>query len=143
MDLEVHVHEEQQRFQARSSRVLETNVPASVSPSYLELGISAGSSAPRAGSIRRRPPKYGGGGLDVDHAIILEEEADRSPLAAAQTTIAAAASAPPRSSSGGTEEQRPGVLPAIYRGEVRTWPALDEPAGSDWRRAHDDGGARR
>ena len=93
---------------------------------------SAASSAPRAGSIRARPRPYGGGGLDVDHTIILEEEVDRFGL-----------SLPPYYDSGGrlgsatilvwgTEEQKQAFLPPIYRGEVRTWQLLTEPgAGSD------------
>ena len=78
------------------------------------------------------PARYGGGGLDVDHAIILEEEVDRFDL-----------SLPPYYDRGGrlgsasilvwgTEEQRQAFLPPIYRGEVRTWQLLTEPgAGSD------------
>ena len=84
------------------------------------------------GCIRARPRQYAGGGLDVDHTIILEEEVDRVGL-----------SLPPYYDSGGrlgaatilvwgTEEQRQAFLPPIYRGEVRTWQLLTEPgAGSD------------
>jgi len=75
---------------------------------------------------------YGGGGLDVDHAIILEEEIDRFDL-----------TLPPYYDSGGrlgaasilvwgTEEQKRAFLPPIYTGAVRTWQLLTEPsAGSD------------
>jgi alkylation response protein AidB-like acyl-CoA dehydrogenase len=78
------------------------------------------------------PKEYGGGGLDVDRAIILEEEADRFDL-----------TLPPYYDSGGrlgsasilvwgSEEQKRELLPPIYKGEVRTWQLLSEPgAGSD------------
>ena len=77
-------------------------------------------------------PEYGGGGLDVDHAVVLEEEAE-----AAGLTI------PPFYDSGGrlggasivvwgSEEQKKFFLPPIFTGEVRTWQLLSEPeAGSD------------
>ena len=78
------------------------------------------------------PVEYGGGGLDVDHAIIIEEEMDQRGL-----------SLPPYYDSGGrlggatalvwgTEEQKQHFLPPIFKGLVRTWQLLSEPeAGSD------------
>ena len=78
------------------------------------------------------PEEYGGGGLSLDHAVVIEEEVDSYGL-----TI------PPYYDSGGrlggasimvwgTEEQKQTFLPPIFRGEVRTWQLLTEPeAGSD------------
>jgi alkylation response protein AidB-like acyl-CoA dehydrogenase len=78
------------------------------------------------------PAAYGGGGLDFDSVIVLEEESHRLGIGL-----------PPYYDSGGrlgsasihvwgTEEQRQAFLPPIYRGEVRTWQLLTEPsAGSD------------
>ena len=78
------------------------------------------------------PTQYGGGGLSIDHAIIIEEE-----LGSAGLTL------PPYYDSGGqlggasilvwgSEEQKAHFLPPIFRGEVRTWQLLTEPeAGSD------------
>ena len=78
------------------------------------------------------PVEYGGGGLDVDHAVVIEEEVDAYGL-----------TVPPYYDSGGrlggasimvwgTEEQKQAFLPQIFRGEVRTWQLLTEPdAGSD------------
>lgn len=78
------------------------------------------------------PVEYGGGGLSMDHAIILEEEMERHGL-----------TLPPYYDSGGrlggasilvwgSEEQKDRFLPPIFRGEVRTWQLLTEPgAGSD------------
>ncbi len=78
------------------------------------------------------PEEYGGGGLSLDHAVVIEEEVDSYSL-----TI------PPYYDSGGrlggasimvwgTDEQKGTFLPPIFRGEVRTWQLLTEPeAGSD------------
>ncbi len=78
------------------------------------------------------PTEYGGGGLSIDHAIVIEEELDEYDL-----------SLPPYYDSGGrlggasvlvwgSEEQKDFFLPPIFTGEVRTWQLLTEPgAGSD------------
>ena len=78
------------------------------------------------------PTEYGGGGLSLDHAVVLEEEIDTYGL-----------TLPPYYDSGGrlggatilvwgTAEQKRYFLPPIFRGEVRTWQLLSEPeAGSD------------
>ena len=78
------------------------------------------------------PTQYGGGGLTIDHAIIIEEELARAGL-----------SLPPYYDTGGqlggasilvwgSEGQKAHFLPPIFKGEVRTWQLLTEPeAGSD------------
>ncbi len=78
------------------------------------------------------PTEYGGGGLSLDHAVIIEEEIDSYGL-----------TLPPYYDSGGKlggasilvwgdEEQKRFFLPQIFKGEVRTWQLLSEPeAGSD------------
>ena len=78
------------------------------------------------------PAEYGGGGLDVDSAVVIEEEIDSFGL-----------TLPPYYDSGGrlggnsilvwgSEEQKQSFLPPIFTGRVRTWQLLSEPeAGSD------------
>lgn len=78
------------------------------------------------------PPKYGGGGLDLDSSMVIVEELTEYGLGL-----------PPYYDSGGvlgsaailewaTEEQKARLLPPIFRGEQRTWQLLTEPsAGSD------------
>ena len=78
------------------------------------------------------PAGYGGGGLDVDSAVVIEEEIDSFGL-----------TLPPYYDSGGrlggnsilvwgSEEQKQSFLPPIFTGRVRTWQLLSEPeAGSD------------
>jgi alkylation response protein AidB-like acyl-CoA dehydrogenase len=142
MDFEVTYTEEQQGFRREVRAWLEANVPADItrplasgedsSPRYLRLRAFGRQLGAKGWLYSRAPLQYGGGGLDVDHAIILEEEVDRFDL-----------SLPPYYDSGGrlgsatvlvwgTEEQKQAFLPPIYRGEVRTWQLLTEPgAGSD------------
>jgi alkylation response protein AidB-like acyl-CoA dehydrogenase len=142
MDFEVTYSEAQQRFRREVRAWLEGNVPPGItrvptSPAdslarYRELRTLGRALGDKGGLYARAPAQYGGGGLDVDHTIILEEEADRVGLAL-----------PPYYDSGGrlgsatilvwgTEAQKQALLPPIYRGEVRTWQLLTEPgAGSD------------
>jgi alkylation response protein AidB-like acyl-CoA dehydrogenase len=78
------------------------------------------------------PAEYGGGGMALGMAMIIEEELDRYHLAT-----------PPYYDTGGrlgsasilvwgTDEQKSHFLPRILRGEIRTWQLLSEPeSGSD------------
>ena len=78
------------------------------------------------------PAQYGGGGLSVDHAIVIAEELDRYDLPF-----------PPVYDSGGrlggasiliwgTEDQKQRMLPRTLTGEAITWQLLTGPeAGSD------------
>ena len=142
MDFESQYTPEQEEFRRELRAWLEENLPSDlVDPadpadlSYEEyqkrrkLGRKLGDNGwlwPTA------PTEYGGGGLTVDHAIIIEEELDRHGLVL-----------PPYYDSGGriggatimvwgTEEQKRHFLPPIFKGLVRTWQLLSEPeAGSD------------
>jgi alkylation response protein AidB-like acyl-CoA dehydrogenase len=142
MDFEVTYTEEQQAFRREVRAWLDANVapgltriPASPEDSlarYRQLRALGRRLGDRGWLYPRAPAQYGGGGLDVDRCIILEEEVDRVGL-----------SLPPYYDSGGrlgsatilvwgTEAQKQAMLPPIYRGEVRTWQLLTEPgAGSD------------
>src|SRR5262245_12680752 len=90
MDFEVRYTEEQQRFRAEVRAWMEANVPPDLSlrpksaeenyQQYMqrrELGRKLGE---KGWLYPLAPTQYGGGGLDVDHTIILEEEADRLDL---------------------------------------------------------------
>src|SRR5262249_24237099 len=137
MDFEVTYTEEQQRFRHDVRAWLDANVtpgptwiPVSDDDSrrrYHELRAFSRKLGSRGWLYPRAPQAYGGGGLDVDRTIILEEEVDRVGLAL-----------PPYYDSGGklgsatilvwgTEAQKQAFLPPIFRGEVRTWPMLTEP----------------
>ena len=77
------------------------------------------------------PAKYGGGGLDKDHALVLEEEMRahgcRSPLVGMGISMLG-----PVLLEYGTEAQREEHMPAIIKGEIRWCQGYSEPgAGSD------------
>ncbi len=142
MDFEVTYSEEQQRFRQEVRAWLAEHVPPGAARTtvsaednyrrYLDLRELGRALGAKGWLFPRAPVTYGGGGLDLDHAVILEEEVDRLDL-----------SLPPYYDSGGrlgaasilvwgTEEQKRAFLPPIYRGLVRTWQLLSEPgAGSD------------
>src|SRR5213083_1137256 len=91
MDFEVTYTEEQQRFRHEVRAWLDANV----APGLTRIPVSDDDSRRRYHELRafgrklgargwlypRAPQAYGGGGLDVDHTIILEEEVDRVGLA--------------------------------------------------------------
>ena len=142
MDFEPTYTSEQEEFRREVSAWLKEHVPGGMEhpadPADLtwdqyqlrrELGRKLGDKGwlwPTA------PAEYGGGGLDVDSAVVIEEEIDSFGL-----------TLPPYYDSGGrlggnsilvwgTEEQKQSFLPPIFTGRVRTWQLLSEPeAGSD------------
>lgn len=142
MDFEVTYTEEQQRFREEVRAWFEANVPAGITrtPSTAaesdenyrqrrELGLKLGA---KGWLFPMAPKEYNGGGLDVDHAIILEEEADRFDLSLPPFYDSGATLGAPTILVWGTEEQKRTFLPPIHKGEVRVWQLLSEPsAGSD------------
>ena len=142
MDFEPRYSEEQQQFRTEVREWLEEHVPEDLANpadsaktsyedylKYRGLGRKLGD---RGWLWATAPTQYGGGGLSIDHAIVIEEELDRHDL-----------SVPPYYDSGGrlggasilvwgSDEQKDHFLPPIFTGEVRTWQLLTEPgAGSD------------
>ena len=142
MEFELKYNEAQEQFRDEVRTWLAANVPDGITARprsfeeshaiYLqrrELGRKLGAKGWLYPSGEKQ---YGGGGLDLDRIIVLEEETARLGLGL-----------PPYYDSGGkmgsasirvwgTEEQKQRFLPPIYRGEVRSWQLLTEPsAGSD------------
>lgn len=142
MDFEVTYSEEQQRFRNEVRDWFEANVPPGINDrprtaeeswqNYQlrrELGRKLGE---KGWNYPLAPKQYGGGGLGVDHAIILEEEADRLELSLPPYYDSGGRLGAPSILVWGTDEQKETFLPPIYKGEVRTWQLLTEPgAGSD------------
>ena len=142
MDFEPTYTEEQEKFRGEVQEWFRQNMPSGIThpadPVELtneqyqkrrDLGRKLGAKGwlwPTA------PVEFGGGGLSLDHSVILEEEIDSYGL-----------TLPPYYDSGGrlggasilvwgTEEQKQFFLPKIFKGEIRTWQLLTEPeAGSD------------
>ncbi|MCI0795077.1 MAG: acyl-CoA dehydrogenase family protein [Chloroflexi bacterium] len=142
MDFEPSYTKEQEEFRSEVQEWLVQNVPEGIEhppdSSHLneeqyqkrrELGRRLGA---KGWLWATAPQEYGGGGLSLDHSVVIEEEIDRIGL-----------TNPPYYDSGGrlggasilvwgTDEQKQEFLPKIFRGEVRTWQLLTEPeAGSD------------
>jgi alkylation response protein AidB-like acyl-CoA dehydrogenase len=141
MDFHVTYSESQQHFRAEVARWLAEVVPDALlssnehfeSRDAYELRRDLGRSLGRRGWLYpMAPTEYGGGGLDLDSALVLAEELRRLGLGL-----------PPYYDSGGVlgsasilhwgnDEQKAELLPPIYSGEQRTWQLLTEPsAGSD------------
>ena len=142
MDFEPSYTEEQEIFRSEVRAWLEENVPPGITNPPDGADLTAEQYQKRRDFGRRLgtegwlwptgPVEFGGGGLLLDHSVILEEEIDSYGL-----------SLPPYYDSGGTlggasilvwgtEEQKQFFLPKMFKGEIRTWQLLTEPeAGSD------------
>lgn len=142
VDFGVTYTPEQERFRSEVSSWLAGHVPPGInkrarsdeeSAEVYRLRRELGRELGKKGWLYpAAPAEYGGGGLSAGSVVILEEEARRYGIGL-----------PPYYDSGGvlgsasirvwgTDEQKGYFLPAIYRGEVRTWQLLTEPtAGSD------------
>ena len=142
MDFEPTYTPEQEEFRQEVREWLKENVSPDISHPPDSINITEEQYQLRRALGRKlgekgwlwatAPEEYGGGGLALDHAVVIEEEVDSYGL-----------TVPPYYDSGGrlggasimvwgTEEQKQTFLPPIFRGEVRTWQLLTEPeAGSD------------
>ncbi len=142
MDFEPRYTPEQQEFRREVKGWLAENLPDGLEypadsmdlsyEGYLKLRDIGRMLGSKGWLWPTAPTEYGGGGLSIDHAIVIEEELDSYDL-----------SLPPYYDSGGrlggasvlvwgSEEQKDRFLPPIFKGEVRTWQLLTEPgAGSD------------
>ena len=142
MDFEPTYTPEQEEFRQEVREWLKENVSPDISHPPDSINITEEQYQLRRALGRKlgekgwlwatAPEEYGGGGLALDHAVVIEEEVDSYGL-----------TVPPYYDSGGrlggasimvwgTEDQKQTFLPPIFRGEVRTWQLLTEPeAGSD------------
>jgi alkylation response protein AidB-like acyl-CoA dehydrogenase len=142
MDFEPTYTQEQEEFRQEVREWLKDNVSSDITHPPDSINITEEQYQLRRALGRKlgekgwlwatAPEEYGGGGLSLDHAVVIEEEVDSYGL-----------TVPPYYDSGGrlggasimvwgTEEQKQAFLPPIFRGEVRTWQLLTEPeAGSD------------
>ena len=125
MDFEVAYTPLQQRFRDEVRAFLEANVPAILRTTHARDGDAyqeylaqrelGGKLGARGWLYPTAPKEYGGGGLTVDEAIILNEEMDRFNM-----------TLPPYSDSATL------AAPTIQVWGTRTWQLLTEPgAGSD------------
>lgn len=141
MEFELAYTPEQEAFRSEVREWLRGNVPAGISISprdeehpreewdlRRELGRRLGH---RGWLWPTMPKEYGGGGLTMDHAIILHEELDRVGLRLFPYHDSASLAAP-SILVWGNEEQKNRFLPQMFRGDVVTFQCLTEPeVGSD------------
>jgi 3-oxocholest-4-en-26-oyl-CoA dehydrogenase alpha subunit len=142
MDFEVRYTEAQQQFRSEVVVWLDENIPEALLKNdegfhvsyetYVDQRAFGRLLGARGWLFPTSPVQYGGGGLDLDSALVIMEELGKRGL-----------SLPPYYDSGGvlgsvailvwgSEEQKAALLPPIYKGEQRTWQLLTEPeAGSD------------
>ena len=142
MDFEPRYTQEQEEFRQQVRAWLKENVPQGIEHPADAIDLTEEQYQLRRDLGRKlgargwlwptAPTEFGGGGLDVDRAVVIEEEIDSYGL-----------TNPPYYDSGGrlggasilvwgTQEQKQAFLPPIFTGEVRTWQLLSEPeAGSD------------
>ena len=142
MDFEPRYTPEQEEFRQEVRGWLKGNVPDGIFHPPDSADVAAEQYEKRRELGRRlgskgwlwatAPTEYGGGGLSLDHSVVIDEEVDAVGL-----------TVPPYYDSGGrlggasimvwgSDEQKEKFLPPIFKGEVRTWQLLTEPeAGSD------------
>jgi alkylation response protein AidB-like acyl-CoA dehydrogenase len=142
MDFEPRYTQEQEEFRQQVRAWLKENVPQGIEHPADAIDLTEEQYQLRRDLGRKlgargwlwptAPTEFGGGGLDVDRAVVIEEEIDSYGL-----------TNPPYYDSGGrlggasilvwgTQEQKQVFLPSIFTGGVRTWQLLSEPeAGSD------------
>ena len=142
MDFEPRYTAEQQTFREEVRGWLTENVPPDLAQpadaadttydEYLEYRVLGRRLGGKGWLWPTAPAEFGGGGLSIDDAIVIEEELDEYDL-----------TVPPYYDSGGRlggasilvwgdDEQKQRFLPPIFTGDVRTWQLLTEPsAGSD------------
>ena len=143
MNFEMEYAPEQQRFRKEVQDFLKENVPQGLMTTgareaisfeqyrmQRELGRKLGA---RGWLYPTDPPEYGGGGMSMAEAIILEAEAHELGLTLPPYYDLGGEMAAPSILAYGTEEQKRQFLPPIFTGQVRTWHLVAEPdTGSDW-----------
>jgi alkylation response protein AidB-like acyl-CoA dehydrogenase len=141
MDFSLDYTKEEEQFAKEVREWLEENVPKDLVNIRDAQKMSAEQFQKRREFARKLgkkgwlypsyPREYGGGGLDIGHSFVLNQElAEKSlalPIVMDWTTLAA-----PAVLACGTEEQKKRFLPPMLRGEALTWQLMTEPeAGTD------------
>ena len=141
MDFSLEYADEEEQFAKEVREWLEENVPKDLVNIRDAQKMSAEQFHKRREFARKLgkkgwlypsfPREYGGGGLDMGHSSVINQElAEKSlalPIVMDWTTLAA-----PAILACGTEEQKKRFLPPMLRGEALTWQLMTEPeAGTD------------
>ena len=141
MDFEMHYTAEQETFRGEVSTWLEENLPKV--PARPDMNLLTDEELAKGRAFRRKlgergwyaptwPTEYGGGGLSVEHAIIIAEELNRLKEVTPAVYDVGLSLASPALAVWGTEEQKQRWLRPILTGESVSWQLFSEPgAGSD------------
>lgn len=142
MDFEIRETPENQEFRRRVSAWLDQNIPDDY-PFHADPRDYTYSDFLKTREFGRKlgtkgwlwptaPKEYGGGGLDIEHGIVIEDELSRRDLSNPPYYDPGARYGAPVLMVWGTEEQKKKWLPHIFTGEVVGWQLFTEPgAGSD------------
>ncbi len=141
MDFELHYTEEQEEFAREVRAWIDANIPQIDPPEDL-LNMTH-DMFKQAREFRHKlgekgwlaptyPSEYGGGGLDVAHAVVIAQELAREHLIFRMLADRGVDLFAPAILVWGTEEQKKRFIPPIIKGEIITWQGFTEPeAGSD------------
>jgi alkylation response protein AidB-like acyl-CoA dehydrogenase len=136
MDFEVSFSSELEAFRKEVNAWLDANAPALVQSSD-PRDVTPDDNEKRD-SFRRAlghqgwlyptsDPRYGGGGLSVDHAVVITQELDRRGVLVGADLGARTAVAGMQKY--GSEEQKNHWLPLFMKGDADSWQFLTEPQG--------------
>ena len=142
MDFALEYTREQEEFAKEVRAWLDVNLPEGLATPADPAKLSYEQYQKRRGLGRRLgekgwlaptfPKDYGGGGLTMEHAIVIEKELAEHGIALPPYYEPGIRLAAPAVSVWGSEEQKKRLLSPILRGEVVTWQLFTEPgAGSD------------
>ncbi len=139
MDFELHDTPEMAAFREELRETLSRMIPKElvvspyeedVNPEQIAMRRQVGRELGARGWLRPMWPKeYGGGGLTIDQAIVIEQEIDRYEIANPPYDDSGAGLGGPAVMVWANEEQKKAFLPRMARGEVATWQLLTEPHG--------------
>jgi len=137
MDFELHDTPEMAAFRKEVKETFRQIIPKElvvspydedVTPEQTELRRKIGKELGARGWLRPLWPKQYGGGLTIDHAIVLEQEIDEYEITIPPYSDSASLGGP-AIIVWGSEEQKQAFVTRMAKGEVATWQLLTEPHG--------------
>jgi len=139
MDFELHDTAEMAAFRKEVKETFSQIIPKELTVSPYDEDVT-----PEQEQIRRKiglelgsrgwlrpmwPKQYGGGGLSIDHAIVLEQEIDKYEITIPPYSDSGAGLGGPAIMVWANEEQKQTFLPKMATGEWASWQLLTEPHG--------------
>jgi len=139
MDFELHDTAEMAAFRKEVKETFSQIIPKElivspydedITPEQEQMRRKIGLELGAKGWLRPMWPKqYGGGGLSIDHAIVLEQEIDKYEITIPPYSDSGAGLGGPAIMVWANEEQKQTFLPKMATGEWASWQLLTEPHG--------------